>query len=199
MLLLVPGLLFSQVRIKGPDCVKAGTVYQYGIEGSWDSASTMQLCVTGGALADSGANCTTGGTLRATVMISWDSAASSGSLSLSSSKGNATLQVSITRALRPGEMDSTNLFQLIDSGAVPHDIVCPAATGGSCSPLYSYQWQRSPDAIEWTDVPGAGGESLSFQGPPEQTAFYRRKVKETGSGAIGYTEPATIVIMAVRH
>ncbi len=55
---LVPFILLrlagiAQVSISGPVCVLPGTNYQYYIHGSWDSAATMQVCVTGGRITDS--------------------------------------------------------------------------------------------------------------------------------------------------
>ena len=194
--LSVPGLLPGQVTITGPTCVATGTVYQYNIQGPWDSTSTMQVCITGGTIADSSitGHCTAAsGAPLAAVRVSWDDL-SGGSLSLTSSKGNASLQVNVTSALQPGMIDSTALIQEVDSGHIPQTILCSPASGGDCSPEYDYQWQQSSDAVSWSDIPGATAGNLEFSTGIAQGGFYRRKLTERISGTIGYTEPATISI-----
>src|ERR1051326_4032835 len=44
---------FSQVIISGPTCIVPSTVYQYVISGNWDSASSVQVCITAGIIIDS--------------------------------------------------------------------------------------------------------------------------------------------------
>ena len=134
--LSVPGLLPGQVTITGPTCVATGTVYQYNIQGPWDSTSTMQVCITGGTIADSSitGHCTAAsGAPLAAVRVSWDDL-SGGSLSLTSSKGNASLQVNVTSALQPGMIDSTALIQEVDSGSIPQAIACSPAREGPALP-----------------------------------------------------------------
>src|ERR1700744_1411276 len=95
----------SQVTISGPTCVVAGTVYQYTFSGSWDTTSTMQVCLTSGKIADSSASnsCTITGAPLATVLVVWnDSASGTGTVSLTSSIGNTTMTVNLTKPLVPG-------------------------------------------------------------------------------------------------
>jgi hypothetical protein len=186
----------SQVTISGPTCVVAGTVYQYTITGKWDSLSTMQVCLSSGAIADSAwtSNCTVTSAPLAAVLVIWnDSASNTGTISLTSSIGNATLTVNFAEPLIPGSIDSTSQTQLVATDSIPLQINCSLDTGGSCSPAYYYQWQQSPDMGSWTDMPGANAQNLSFGSPIAQTYFFRRKVTETVSGTIGYSNAAVVI------
>jgi hypothetical protein len=191
----VPGLLSGQVTITGPTCVAIGTVYQYNIQGSWDSASTMQVCITGGTIADSSVsgNCTLQTAPLAAVRVSW-SDPSGGSLSLTSSRGNASLHVNVASTLEPGMIDSSIAMQEVDSGGIPQPILCSPASGGACSPAYDYQWQQSSDAVNWSDIPRATAENLNFSSGTGQSGFYRRKLTERVSGTIDYSGLAAINI-----
>jgi hypothetical protein len=202
--LCLPGLTMllalsavSQVTISGPTCVVAGTVYQYTISGSWDSLSTMQVCISSGTIAgssDSG-NCTVTGAPLAAVLVVWnDSASNTGTISLSSSVGNATLSVQFAEPLIPGSIDSASQTQIVAADSIPAAINCSLDTGGSCNPSYSYQWQQSPDAVSWTDMAGATAQNLSFNAPIAQTAFFRRKVTEMTSGTIAYSNAAVVSV-----
>jgi hypothetical protein len=190
-----PGLVCAQVTITGPTCVTAGTVYQYTVQGAWDSASTMQVCITGGIIADSGisSNCTSQSQPQGAVRVIWNDS-TGGSISLTSPKGNASLQVAVATTLQPGVIDSLACIQEVDSGSVPQAILCSPARGGACSPGYDYQWQQSSDAVSWSDIPGATAENLNFSAGIDGNGFYRRKLTETGSGTIGYSGLATVNI-----
>ncbi len=183
----------AQVTISGPVCVLPGTTYQYYIQGSWDSVSTMQVCVTGGTITDSSASsgCTVQGAPLGSVSISWDS---SGSLNLTSSIGNTSLSVQITTALQAGDLDSAGAMQFVFADSIPNPVTCSAATGGACSPAYSYHWQQSSDASNWTDMSGGTAENLIFTSPLSGTTYFRRKVTETVSGNITCTAVAMINI-----
>src|ERR1700733_10013314 len=96
---------FSQVNVTGPTCVIPGTVYQYVITGPWDSTSTMQVCLTGGQLADSTGTCTPTGWPLSFVLVTWNPG-TTGSLQLQSSNGNSTIAVSISSSLSGGVLDT---------------------------------------------------------------------------------------------
>ncbi len=200
ILVLLTCLQFSvtaicQPVIAGPTCVIPGVIYQYRISGSWDSAATMKVCINGGVIADSVAthNCTAMDAPLAAVLVIWKDS-SAGSVVLTSSVGNRTLNVSMTSPLRPGSIDSASETQSIGYDSVPATIYCSVDTGGSCSPGYHYQWLQSLDRLKWTDVEGSGSSAqhLSFTAPLTQTCYFRRRVTETLSGAIGYSGIATV-------
>jgi hypothetical protein len=189
----------AQVTITGPSCVIAGTVYQYSISAKWDSTSTMHICVNGGIIADSslGDNntCTPSGAPVARMLVIWnDSASNNGSLSLTSSLGNASFAVHFTDPLLPGSIDSVTGNQQIGYDSIPATIICSIDTGGSCSPSYSYQWQQSLDQVNWVNVDGANSMNLTIQAPLVQTMFYRRKVIDINSSTVGYSNVASVFV-----
>jgi len=186
---------FCQVSVTGPECVMPGTVYQYKISGNWDSLSTMQICISAGTIADSTTtnSCTATGAPLATVLVKWnDSLSNTGSIKVASSIGASTLIVSFSHPLFPGSIDSLSRNQFSGIDSIPSSIYCQPAAGGSCSPSFIYQWQQSGDMVSWTDIGGAQGQNLSFSFPLHETAFFRRKVTETVSGTIQYSDIATV-------
>src|SRR5437762_10581748 len=91
---------FSQVVISGPTCIVPGTIYQYVINGSWDSSSTVQVCITAGLIVDESDSVACTPSLNAInkVLVMWnDSASDDGSLTVTSSLGNASLTVHFTQ------------------------------------------------------------------------------------------------------
>jgi hypothetical protein len=192
----------AQVTISGPTCVVAGTVYQYTISGNWGSLSTMQVCLNSGAIADSttGSSCTVTGAPLATVLVIWnDTASNTGTISLTSSIGNATLSINFAEPLIPGSIDSVSQTQFVAADSIPTAINCSLDTGGSCNPAYHYQWQQSLDMGSWTDVAGANEQNISFSSAIAQTTFFRRKVTETVSGTIGYSNAAVVTLNYSNH
>ena len=185
----------GQVVVSGPTCVIPGTVYQYVITGPWDSTSTMQICLTGGQLADSSGPCTPSGGLLSFVWVTWNSG-SSGSVLVQSSKGNDTIGVTITSALVGGVITDSSNNQQIAFSDTPAVIKCSPSTGGSCTPQYSYQWQQSSDQVSWSDMAGDTTQNLTFSGPVTQTFFIRRKVTETGSNTITFSSIAVVYVGA---
>ena len=189
---------FSQVTVTGPQCVVAGTVYQYKISGNWDSLSTMQVCISGGIIADSTAinSCTTSGAPLANVLVIWnDSSSTAGVIKVNSPNGNGILNVSFSMPLQAGSIDSLSKNQITETDSIPSSIYCQPATGGSCSPSFVYQWQQSSDMVSWTDIESAEQQNLSFSSSMNQTAFFRRKVTETVSGTIQYSDIATVNVI----
>src|SRR5579862_2782522 len=187
--------VIGQVSISGPTCVIPGVIYQYTISGSWDPNSTMQLCVSGGIIADSTdtTTCTpAGGAPLSAVTVIW-SGNSNGLLTLTSSIGNTSLNINLTQALAPGVLDSTG-YQAIAYDTIPETINCSPDSGGFCSPSYADQWQQSLDQVTWTDIAGATSQNLNFTSPLPQTTFFRRKVVESGSGSIAYSNPAAVFV-----
>ena len=118
----------------------------------------------------------------------------SGSITLNSSSGNVTFPVSATTALSAGSI-SSGQTQNITTGGIPATINCNAASGGTCTATYSYQWQQSPNNVTYTDITGATGQNLSFSTGISATTYYRRMV--TVSGNTGYSNVATITVYPV--
>jgi len=187
--------LFSQVSIVGPSCVVPNVTYTYNIQGSWDSLSTMKICLIGGVIADSPdtATCTLTGAPLDAVTVIWNSDRG-GSLTLSSSIGDSTLNVVITTPLSGGSIDTTIKTQMIGTDSIPAAIICLDATGGACSPSYSYQWQQSSDIVNWSDLPGATGKNLTIDSGLTKSVYYRRKVIENTSGSLAYSDVAAVFV-----
>jgi hypothetical protein len=191
------GTVKAQIKISGQTCVLPGTIYQYVITGA-DSSST-QLCVTAGTVFDSVSGwiaCKTSGFTSNSVLVMWnDSAFDDGTLNLSSSSGNTSLNAHFAPSLQPGAIDSASKTQIITIHQVPATILCGPDSGGSCSPSYSHQWQQSVDMINWSDIPSATGASVSIDTVLTQTIYYRRKVQEGSSGSIGYSDVAAVFVI----
>ena len=66
---------------------------------------------------------------------------------------------SITEAA-PQRITNTIKKQTLKDDSVATVFNWSPATGGSCSPVYIYQWQRSDNALSWTDIIGANGPDL---------------------------------------
>ena len=184
----------GQVYITGPTCVIPGTTYLYNFQGKWDSSPIGQLCISGGLITDSGKSCVYKTDFSYTK-INWNNNITTGTIQISSPAGKATLNVNITTPLNPGTLDSTIKFQSLDTLNIPSIILCSYAKGGSCSPAFSYQWQQSDNNVKWIDLSGATGQHLKLNSPLKQTMYYRRKVLDSRSGSVGYSEMAMIEII----
>lgn len=187
----------SQVSISGPTCALPNLVYHYQIKGGWKAGSTMQACVSGGSLKSGDSvlgPCTAkGGAPLSTLTIAWDRPGN-GSISLNSDAGNSILQVTVVSGLKPGTIDTSSTIQMVDSGTIHRTIICSPDGGGSCSPVYSLQWQQSFDRVSWTDIKGAIDKDLVPKSPLAMTTFFRRKVTEKKSGTVAYSDVAAVFV-----
>lgn len=194
-MLVIQVAAFSQPTISGPSCAMPGVVYHYMIKGTWKATSTMQVCITGGIFSTKDTTigtCTQkNGAPLNSVLVIWKSPGAA-ILTLSSALGNSSFNVTVAASLQPGTIDSSSKKQVIGYDSLPATIICSADSGGSCSPSYKDQWQQSPDAINWKDIPGASSKNLSITTPLKQASFFRRKVTETVSGTIGYSDAAFV-------
>jgi hypothetical protein len=183
----------GQVSLQGPVCVTGNTTYLYTIAGVFDTAHTWALCITGGHIEGSDSSCVSN-RQQSFVKVSWDSNGITGALHLTSDSGNADLQVNITTQLTGGTIDENVLIQVVDSADTPAVITCSLPSGGGCSPAYDYQWQRSSDNLQWTDLQGATNSDLEFSNPVAESGYYRRRTKTRTSDAKAYTQVAAIFI-----
>lgn len=186
-------LVKCQVLINGPTCVRAGLEYQYIINGNWSSESTVQICVRGGVLADSSSSCIASNSFSQ-IRVIWDFNISESTIQLSSSEGDTSIIVSISDTLRSGVIDLALKKQSIEYDSIPNTIICSPARGGSCSPTYTYQWQRSTDNIEWENIEGSTSRNLSFSAPLTQPTFFRRKIIEVNSNSVDYSDVAAVYV-----
>jgi len=185
----------QQVTISGQTCVTGAVSYLYSFSGKYDTSTTVKICITGGNIEGIASNCIEG-KWQSFVKVSWNDNNANGSITINTPNGNTTFNVNVTAALNPGKIESADLDQVIaDSIHKPATIHCSVAQGGNCSPGFQYQWQQSNDKMGWTDINGATGQQLSFTIPVKQMWYYRRRVKETRSGTIGYSDIASVVVV----
>ena len=69
----------------------------------------------------------------------------------------------------------TPLLEDIYTGTIPSAMTGPVVPANKCSLTISYQWEKSTDNMNWTDITGQTGATLSFTSALTQTAFYRRR------------------------
>jgi hypothetical protein len=185
----------GQITVTGPTCVIPGTIYEYLINGKWDSTSTMQVCLTGGVISGKTVSCTGSGKPVSFVLVQW-STGSGGSVNVSSTSGNSNLDVAFATPLTGGLMVDTTKIKSIAYNSTPTIIRCSASTGGSCNSHYSYQWQESDNIVSWSDIKGANAQDLVLSYACKQATYFRRKVVETNSGSMTYSDYATVNVAA---
>ncbi|MDF2191564.1 DUF6443 domain-containing protein [Paraflavitalea sp. CAU 1676] len=189
----------AQFTINGTSCVIVGKEAYFNISG-YSSSATMEWCITGSGtiLQAYGSNITGNGTCKSgtavgSIVVRWDSPGT-GSVSLTSSEGTApNLIFTIIAALGPGAI-SSNKNQTIPYNSTPATIGCSAATNGACSPVFNYQWQSSTDNSYFTDMPGSTVQQLPFSSSLITTTYFRRKVTETTTNTVGYSDVATVIV-----
>jgi hypothetical protein len=188
---------FKAAHITGPDCARSGTEYQYIISGNSDSLTGMQLCITGGVFVHNEQSCLED-TMLTEVRVIWTDSVR-GSLTLRSGGGNISKHVTLTKELQPGLIESSVVRQIIKSDHTPVSVNCSAASGGGCSPVYTYQWMQSADNIKWTNTSGAVNQHLEFSSALPQSTFFRRKVTDTKSGTVAYSDIAAVFVEPTGH
>jgi len=149
--------------IYGPTCVSSGVAYQYAFTGSYTGSTAMNWCCTGGTITGGSGGCKYGVPLL-NIYVTWNAGTGTHSLTVtivSGGSGSATINATLTTTLVSGNITSGQT-QNISYNATPATINCAAATGGNCSPSYSYQWQQSADNINFSNVTGATSQNLSF-------------------------------------
>ncbi len=179
---------FSQ-SISGPTCVLSGTQYTYTYGGSWTNSTNMVWTITGAGTFSGSSS----GTPQPQVHVTW-----TGSGTLKIVTTNPTASVTINVGLAPGLSGGTllNPAQTINPNAIPDTIRnLTGASGGSCSPTYTYQWQSSPNNVTYTNITGATLLYLPFSTGLASTTYYRRMVTETSSNTTAYSGVATISVL----
>lgn len=183
----------GQVQLEGPVCVSTNTVYLYTIKADWKESTIIQVCVTGGIFEDTKTNCYEAKDISS-VKISWTESLAAGTLTVKYPGGSQQLAIKITTPLNGGNIAIDSRSQLKDTLTLPSLITCGAASGGHCSPSYSYQWQESDNALKWDDIPKATAVSLKLSKTLKEARYYRRKVTENNSGTIAYSDIAMVDI-----
>jgi hypothetical protein len=187
--------LYAQPQIKGASCTIPGTEYDYFIIGNPDAIAEISICIKGGEFTDTKSTCKTIKP-HSSVRINWDDKATNASLTIDYPGGKNSLTINVTSALDPGEIASSLKKQKLKYDTASAVIACSPATGGSCFPTYTYQWQQSANALSWTDIAGANAQDLPSQAALKEPVFYRRRVAEAVSGTTGYSSVATVFVDA---
>jgi hypothetical protein len=105
----------------------------------------------------------------------------------------ATKTVTITGvpvALNGGTI--SNPSQSIDYDTVPAEIIASAASGGSCSGSYSYQWYSSTNNSTFTAISGATGQD--YQPGVLTVTTYFKRLTTCGSSTAYTTNTATVTV-----
>lgn len=198
IILLVTYSSYGQgVQITGTASVQRGNSYSYSAtyngSGTYSYSGTYSWTITGGyitgtANTTSKSGSTSGPLLFVSLNVTWTTPSSSASLALTLTIGNATKTITVYAPLSTGTISPTSTNINYGANVV---FTGTAATGGATSPVYNYQWQKSMDAVNWTDISGA--TSLNYTSDTLQTArYFRRKVTETTTSTIAYTSTATV-------
>lgn len=185
-------ITLAQVGIRGPQCVLPGLAYQYTITFNGERDSALQVCVAGGKLG-LGDTCTQIVNNAGFVFVVWDENAFH-EINISSSKGSANLPVVGTTALSGGQIDEKDKAQVYDKSRNRYMFRCKEASGGACTPSYSYQWQRSENGLNWTDIENATDRDLQVAAVILVNTFYRRVTTEIKSNSIAYSDQAMLAI-----
>lgn len=182
----------AQVSVSGATCIVPGLPYQYNILANWSNTSTMRLCITGGTLS-SGDTCTPSGSRPTFVIVTWrDSGVHK--LDVVSSEGNLSVTMTATSNLDGGVVYEGDKVFVYDSAVASYRFRCTAPMGGSCTPVYKYQWQRSENGLNWVDISGAVQEELLFTGQVRVNTYFRRVTNEAGSQTIAYSDQALLAV-----
>lgn len=186
---------YCQLSISGTQCVSRGSEYEYTVSGLAEKATMMNICLKGGVIAGTSNTCS-GDTILSQVRVIWDNdtAATAGSLTVTTGKGVKSFSVSFVSPVYGGKIDNDESLQQVDSTAKPSTIKCSKALQGNCDPKYVYQWESSTDAIRWTAIKDAVNQTLSFKDGLHQSTYFRRKVTEENSSSVGYSNVATVVV-----
>jgi hypothetical protein len=184
--------LTAQVSVTGSVCIIPGITYQYIINCNQGSSPVLGVCTTGGTLS-AGGRCTPSGTSLNAVFVVWKDT-SFHKLEVTSSSGNISLIVQGTTDIRGGQLQDSDKVQLYNSTVASYTFRCEAAGGGSCSPDYLYQWQKSEDGLNWINLSGATAKDLQFSGSIIVNTFFRRVTTETNSSTVGYSNRGMLVV-----
>jgi len=173
----------SQVTISGPSCAVAGVQYTYTASGA-ANGSTYSWSASNGTI--SGSSTSLG------VKITWNSGNGKATLTTSNPSGTWQLNVTTVAPLAAGTTSISS--ENINYNSTPQGFSCTAASGGYCTPSYTYQWQQSTNDVSFTNISGATSLNLSFSSPITQTTYYRNMVTETNTGSTAYTGAVTVFV-----
>jgi hypothetical protein len=191
---ITPSYGVAQPGIKGASCIMPGTTYQYLITGQWDSSSNAHLCIQGGRLK-SGDSCISLQISPSMVLVLWNDSVIDRKITVSSNLGNASLMVTGTTELNGGTVDNSDKLKIYNADQHNYIFHCGVATGGSCDPNYTYQWQNSTNQLDWMNIQGATSKDLQYSGTITISTFFRRVTIETNSNILAYSDSGQLMIV----
>lgn len=191
--IFLTSIAFGQVSIKGATCVVTGLVYQYDITGEWKQNDKISICIEGGILTESNTTCIDKQSVSF-IRVKWGENKTSGKITVNSQEGTADISVNIALSFNAGSIETPER-QTVTATKIPTSLSCTEARGGNCSPSFSYQWEQSFDRLHWVTLSGATARNLSFTVPLAQTTFFRRRVLESKSHTIGYTNQVAVFVI----
>jgi hypothetical protein len=189
-----PSYGVAQPGIEGASCIMPGTTYQYLITGQWDSSSNVHLCIQGGKLK-SGDSCISPRISPSMLLVIWNDSVMDRKITVTSDLGNASLAITGTTELNGGAVDDSDKIKIFDADQLNYIFHCGVATGGSCDPHYTYQWQRSTNQLNWTNIQGATTKDLQYSGTISISTFFRRVTIETHSNIVGYSDSGQLMMV----
>lgn len=184
----------AQVTITGPACAVPNITYQYIIKGDWTDSSTAQACLTGGKFS-TGETCLSGAGNKISILSVIWSDTSYMKIEITSSIGNTSLLVEPTTNLDGGMINESDNIQVYDSTAKGYSFHCEYPSGGSCNPVYTYQWQKSANAVNWADISDATGKDLFFSEKVLVNTYFRRVTLEKNSSSVAYSTQGLLVVV----
>jgi hypothetical protein len=180
--------------VNGPQCVLPGLVYQYNVKAVTKENEKVKLCIENGILLTGNSACIEAISLPF-VRVQWQEGKTAGKITVSSQAGKAELAVNISAPLNPGTIGTTDR-QTVNFNTAAPSLSCTPASGGNCSPSFTYQWERSPDKVQWIAIAAGTTSNLSISARLDRTTYFRRKVIETRSQAVGYSNEITVFVSA---
>lgn len=189
-----------QVKIKGPDCVISGNTYSYQFIGdSINIANISKVCLVGGIIYSTNNTCLTTEADSSKkyiyyTYVRWNDSTTTGSITASASSASITLNVIITSQLDEGKLDTATRVQHIPYNSVPASIICSDASGGNCSPSYSYWWEQSTDNLKWTKMPNAKEQNLTINWKFTKTIYFRRRVTDKKGNSTAMSASAIVFV-----
>lgn len=183
--------------VPGPfTCVFEGNSCTYMIS-DFSTGSTDKWCVIGGTLNGTTDSCISN-TGSPVINVTWKPGVTNGKI-LYYKPANAATPTAVFNitVLKPGSIVTSNSSYSLPyiPQAVPLNLTLTTSETISCSEVMTYQWQKSSDGKNYTDIPGATAKDYLVTESFTQNVYYRRNVfpAQNANGIIGVSTIMLIV------
>lgn len=180
--------VIGQKALTGPVCVSPGVEYQYSL--NILGSANWKVCVSGGSIVGSNASCVEGST-STRLNVVWAKNGLNG----------LTITGAVSEKLAISVIDEFDAGLIEDSIISGHElskklpiIYCTNAKGGACSSSFIYNWEMSADQVLWINVVGEYGQNLAYKELVKETVYFRRKVTNTRSNTVGYSNVVHVFV-----